>query len=255
MAARSAGLMRAVRRKWDRTAPAPNRGRVIRTPRDQPTITDCNLVLGYLDPGGLVGGALKLDAEAARAAVARELAEPMRRSVEEAAFGMLRLASASMMRAIRAVSVERGRDPRQFALLAFGGNGPLFATAIATELGIRALSYLRCRACSAHSACWSRTPNTTRARACACGSTPPTQSRCRGADGVDRSGRTPAGARRLSAGAARIPPRCAGTLRWPVERNRGAATERRWRSWPISPSCSGRSTNATTVSARHLRSR
>src|SRR5215469_8402213 len=49
---------------------------------------------------------------------------------------MLRLASASMMRAIRAVSVERGRDPRQFALLAFGGNGPLFAAAIAAELGI-----------------------------------------------------------------------------------------------------------------------
>ena len=56
--------------------------------------------------------------------------------MEEAAFGMLRLASASMMRAIRAVSVERGRDPRQFALLAFGGNGPLFAAAIAAELGI-----------------------------------------------------------------------------------------------------------------------
>jgi N-methylhydantoinase A len=102
----------------------------------EPTITDCNLVLGYLDPAGLVGGTLKLDAEAARAAIARALAEPLHRSVEEAAFGMLRLASASMMRAIRAVSVERGRDPRQFALLAFGGNGPLFAAAIAAELGI-----------------------------------------------------------------------------------------------------------------------
>jgi N-methylhydantoinase A len=101
-----------------------------------PTITDCNLVLGYLDPGGLIGGALKLDVDAARASIARELAGPMQRSVEEAAFGMLRLASASMMRAIRAVSVERGRDPRQFALLAFGGNGPLFAAAIAAELGI-----------------------------------------------------------------------------------------------------------------------
>jgi N-methylhydantoinase A len=102
----------------------------------EPTITDCSLVLGYLDPAGLVGGALKLDADAARASIARTLAEPLRRSVEEAAFGMLRLASASMMRAIRAVSVERGRDPRQFALLAFGGNGPLFAAAIAAELGI-----------------------------------------------------------------------------------------------------------------------
>ncbi len=101
-----------------------------------PTITDCNLVLGYLDPGGLVGGAMKLDLEAARAAVQRDLAGPMGCSVEDAAFGMLRLASATMMRAIRAVSVERGRDPRQFALLAFGGNGPLFAAGIARELGI-----------------------------------------------------------------------------------------------------------------------
>jgi N-methylhydantoinase A len=103
----------------------------------QPTITDCNLVLGYLDPAGLIGGVLKLDVDAARAAVARTLAEPLRCSLEEAAFGMLRLASASMMRAIRAVSVERGRDPRQFALLAFGGNGPLFAAALAAELGIK----------------------------------------------------------------------------------------------------------------------
>ena len=102
----------------------------------EPTITDCNLVLGYLDAGGLVGGALALDADAARAAVTRELAGPLRCTTEEAAFGMLRLASATMMRAIRAVSVERGRDPRQFALLAFGGNGPLFAAGIAAELGI-----------------------------------------------------------------------------------------------------------------------
>ncbi len=101
-----------------------------------PTITDCNLALGYLDPGGLAGGAMKLDVEAAGAAIARELAGPMGCSVEQAAAGMLRLAAASMMRAIRAVSVERGRDPRQFALLAFGGNGPLFAASLAAELGI-----------------------------------------------------------------------------------------------------------------------
>jgi len=101
-----------------------------------PTITDCNLVLGYLDPNGLVGGAMRVDADAAHAAIARDLAEPMRCSVEEAAFGMLRLATATMMRAIRAVSVERGRDPRLFSLLAFGGNGPLFAAGIAAELGI-----------------------------------------------------------------------------------------------------------------------
>ena len=101
-----------------------------------PTITDCNLVLGYLDPDGLVGGAMRVDAAAARAAIARDLAAPMQCSVEEAAFGMLRLATATMMRAIRAVSVERGRDPRLFSLLAFGGNGPLFAAGIAAELGI-----------------------------------------------------------------------------------------------------------------------
>lgn len=102
-----------------------------------PTITDCNLVLGYLDPAGLAGGALPLDAEAARRAVTQHLATPMGCSMEAAAFGMLRLAAATMMRAIRAVSVERGRDPRQFTLLAFGGNGPLFACAIAAELGIK----------------------------------------------------------------------------------------------------------------------
>src|SRR6202051_1699140 len=64
------------------------------------------------------------------------LAGPLGCSVEVAAHGMLRLAAATMMRAIRAVSVERGRDPREFAMLAFGGNGPLFAAGIAAELGI-----------------------------------------------------------------------------------------------------------------------
>jgi N-methylhydantoinase A len=101
-----------------------------------PTITDCNLVLGYLDPGGLTGGRMRLDLEAARGAIERDLAVPLGLPVEAAAHGMLRLASATMMRAIRAVSVERGRDPRQFAMLAFGGNGPLFAAGIAAELGI-----------------------------------------------------------------------------------------------------------------------
>ncbi len=101
------------------------------------TITDCNLVLGYLDPIGLAGGILPLDVGAARDAVARDLAAPMECAVEQAAWGMVRIASATMMRAIRAVSVERGRDPRGAALLAFGGNGPLFAAWIAAELGIK----------------------------------------------------------------------------------------------------------------------
>ena len=103
----------------------------------EPTITDCNLVLGYLDPAGLVGGTLTLDAAAARAAVAEKLAKPLGLSVEEAAHGMLRVVSATMMRAIRAVTVERGRDARDFPIVAFGGNGPLFAAGIAADLGVR----------------------------------------------------------------------------------------------------------------------
>ncbi len=101
-----------------------------------PTITDCNLVLGYLDPAGLAGGAITLDRAAAAAAIEATIARPLGLPLEVAAHGMLRLAAASMMRAVRAVSVERGHDPRAFSLLAFGGNGPLFAAAMAAELGI-----------------------------------------------------------------------------------------------------------------------
>jgi N-methylhydantoinase A len=103
----------------------------------EPTVTDCCLVLGYLDPAGLAGGALPLDPARAEAAVMQHLARPLNLSLEAAAEGMLRLAAATMMRAVRAVSVERGRDPRDFALLAFGGNGPLFAAGLAAELGMR----------------------------------------------------------------------------------------------------------------------
>jgi len=102
-----------------------------------PTITDCNLVLGYLDPAGLAGGALPLNVDLARAALQTHIAGPLGVGLEEAAHGMLRLAAATMMRAIRSVSVERGRDPRQFSLLAFGGNGALFAAELAKELGMQ----------------------------------------------------------------------------------------------------------------------
>jgi N-methylhydantoinase A len=101
-----------------------------------PTITDCNLALGYLDPAGLAGGTLKLDRDAAIAAIEQALARPMGLSVPEAALGMLRIAAHTMMRAIRSVSVERGRDVRACSMMAFGGNGPLFAASIARELGI-----------------------------------------------------------------------------------------------------------------------
>jgi N-methylhydantoinase A len=102
----------------------------------EPTVTDANVVLGYINPTHLVGGALKLDAEKSRAAVERKVAAPLRMSVEQAAHGAHLIAASNMIRAIKAVSSERGRDPREFALVAFGGNGPLFAATMADTLMI-----------------------------------------------------------------------------------------------------------------------
>ena len=100
------------------------------------TVTDANLALGRLSPSGLLGGAMPLDLAAARAALAL-LAEHLGFTVERAAHGILGLVVSNMTRAIRAVSVERGIDPRGFALLAFGGAGPLHASAVARSLGMR----------------------------------------------------------------------------------------------------------------------
>jgi N-methylhydantoinase A len=103
---------------------------------DIPTITDANVLLGYMNPHYLVGGALKLDAEKARAAFLKAVAEPLGMNVEPAAYGACQIAASNMIRAIKAVSTERGRDPRDFALFAFGGCGPLFAAGMASALGI-----------------------------------------------------------------------------------------------------------------------
>ena len=100
------------------------------------TVTDANLVLGRLSPNGLLGGGMALDEALARKAIA-PLAERLGFSVERTAHGMLGIVVANMVRAIRAVSVERGHDPRDFALLPFGGAGPLHATDVAKSLGIR----------------------------------------------------------------------------------------------------------------------
>ena len=102
-----------------------------------PTVTDANLLLGYLNPQHLVGGALRLNADKARAAFEQSIARPLGMSMEQAAYGAHQIAASNMIRAIKAVSTERGRDPRQFALFAFGGNGPVFACGMAAELGIR----------------------------------------------------------------------------------------------------------------------
>ena len=102
----------------------------------EPTVTDANVVLGRLSGHGLLGGAMSLDEDAARAVVGR-LADRLGMSIERAAQGMLQIVSANMVRAIRAISVERGHDPRDFALMAFGGAGPLHAEGCARALGIR----------------------------------------------------------------------------------------------------------------------
>jgi len=102
----------------------------------EPTITDCNVVLGYINPRYLVKGELTLDAEKSRAVVTEKLAKPMGLTPEHAAYAAFKIAGSNMIRAIRAVSVERGRDIRGFSLFAFGGNGPLFGADMAQSLGM-----------------------------------------------------------------------------------------------------------------------
>jgi N-methylhydantoinase A len=101
-----------------------------------PTLTDANVILGLLNPRHLVGGALTLNADKARTAFKTAIADRLGMSLEAAAFGAHEIATSNMIRAIKAVSTERGRDPRAFSLFAFGGNGPLFACGMAAVLGI-----------------------------------------------------------------------------------------------------------------------
>ena len=102
----------------------------------EPTATDCQLVLGRLDPAGLLGGAMPLEARLAAQAIETRLARPLGMSVEEAALSAVRILTHSMVQAIEVGSVRRGYDPRDFALVAFGGAGPLFGCDIARELAI-----------------------------------------------------------------------------------------------------------------------
>jgi N-methylhydantoinase A len=100
-----------------------------------PTVTDANVVLGML-PSTLAGGTVELDVAAARQTIDELLASPLGLSVEHAAIGVREIANANMVRAIRAVTVERGLDPRDLGLLAFGGSGPAHACDLARTLGI-----------------------------------------------------------------------------------------------------------------------
>jgi len=101
----------------------------------EPTQTDANLVLGYL-PNELAGN-VKLDKELAVAAIQNKVSEPLDIDVTEAAWGAFMISNSNMLRAIRAVSTLRGRDPRNFSLMAYGGAGPIHAVALARELEIK----------------------------------------------------------------------------------------------------------------------
>jgi len=102
----------------------------------EPTVTDANLLLGRINPGYFLGGEMPLSVEQARKAT-EKLAGQMRMSVDELARGILRLTNANMVNAIKLVSVRKGHDPREYTLVAFGGGGPMHATALARELHIR----------------------------------------------------------------------------------------------------------------------
>lgn len=103
---------------------------------ERPTTTDANLVLGYLNGDGLVGGRLPLDTAKARTAIKTHLADPLGISVERAAYGMFTIVNNNMVNAIRRVSVERGYDPRDFVLMGAGGATGAHITALAREMGI-----------------------------------------------------------------------------------------------------------------------
>jgi N-methylhydantoinase A len=104
---------------------------------DQPTLADALAVLGYLNPHRLAGGAVTPDVPAAHDAIRGTVADRLGLPVLEAAHGVLMVAVATMTRAVKAVSTYRGRDPRDFALCAFGGNGPVVGAEIARALSMR----------------------------------------------------------------------------------------------------------------------
>ncbi|MDF7775555.1 hydantoinase/oxoprolinase family protein [Sphingomonas sp. AOB5] len=102
----------------------------------QPTVTDANLVLGYINPQGLAGGTIPVDRQASLDAIQSQVADRIGLPVLEAAFGVHSIANANMMRALRSVTIERGRDPKDFVLYAFGGNGAIHSVHIAQKMEI-----------------------------------------------------------------------------------------------------------------------
>ncbi|WP_036594885.1 hydantoinase/oxoprolinase family protein [Ottowia thiooxydans] len=106
----------------------------------RPTVTDANAVLGFL-PSKLAAGSMQLDLEGARSAIDETLGQPLGLSVEDAAYGIREVVNVNMARTIKAVTVERGVDPREFTLMAFGGSGPVHACDLADALGMRRVMF------------------------------------------------------------------------------------------------------------------
>ena len=101
------------------------------------TVTDANVVLGYINPTSIAGGTVSVNSEAAKIALNRSAAEHLELETNDAAYGVYAVANTTMIRAIKSVTTYRGRDPREFTLMAFGGSGPLHAAEMARSLGIR----------------------------------------------------------------------------------------------------------------------
>ena len=104
---------------------------------ENPVVTDANLVLGRINPHYVLGGRLKIDAELSKKAVKTKIADPMGIGTEEAALGIVKVVNSNMARAIRVITVEKGHNPSDFTLVAYGGAGPLHAVHLAQEMGIR----------------------------------------------------------------------------------------------------------------------
>jgi N-methylhydantoinase A len=102
---------------------------------NEPTVTDADLVLGYLDPDYFLGGQFKINLEAARRAIKERIADPSGLSIEEAAWGLHQVVNESMANAARIHTLERGKDPHRFPVFAFGGAGPVHGFRIARALG------------------------------------------------------------------------------------------------------------------------
>ena len=104
---------------------------------EEPTVTDAQLVLGRLAPGPYAGGAVSLDLERAKSALRARVGEPLGLGVPEAAIGVIRLVEQNLLQAVERISIERGRDPARFVLVACGGAGPMHGASVGRRLGVR----------------------------------------------------------------------------------------------------------------------